>query len=89
MSASTAITTKGQITLPKAIRDKLGVKPGDRVTFREQADGKIVVEAATVDLLSLCGVIKPKVRGVTVEDMNEAIGQAVVDRFRRSAGKSR
>ena len=89
MSATAAITTKGQITLPKAIRDKLGVKPGDRVTFREQADGKIVVEAATVDLLSLCGVIKPKVRGVTVQDMNEAIGRAVVDRFKRSSGKSR
>jgi antitoxin PrlF len=89
MSTTTAITSKGQITLPKAIRDKLGVKPGDRVTFREQADGRIVVEAATVDLLSLCGVIKPKVRGVTVEDMNEAIGQAVVDRFKRSTGRSR
>jgi antitoxin PrlF len=89
MSATSAITTKGQITLPKAIRDRLGVKPGDRVTFREQVDGKIVVEAATVDLLSLCGVIKPKVRGVTVEDMNEAIGQVAVERFKRSAGKSR
>lgn len=89
MSATTAITTKGQITLPKAIRDKLGVKPGDRVTFREQADGRIVVEAATIDLLSLCGVIKPKVQGVTVEDMNEAIGQAIVGRYKRSAGKPR
>ena len=69
MSTTTSITSKGQITLPKAIRDKLGVKPGDRVTFREQTDGKIVVEAATVDLLSLCGIIKPKVRGVTIEDM--------------------
>ncbi|MEZ4298865.1 MAG: AbrB/MazE/SpoVT family DNA-binding domain-containing protein [Polyangiaceae bacterium] len=89
MSATTAITTKGQITLPKAIRDKLGVKPGDRVTFREQSDGKIVVEAATVDLLSLCGIVKPNVRGVSVEDMNDAIGQGVVGRFKRSPGKSR
>lgn len=89
MAATTSITTKGQITLPKVIRDKLGVKPGDRVTFREQADGKIVVEAAMVDLLSLCGMIKPKVRGVTIEDMNEAIGREAVDRSKRSRGKAR
>lgn len=89
MSAVSAITSRGQITLPKPIRDKLGVKPGDRVTFREQPDGTIVVEAATVDLLSLCGIIKPKVRGVTVEAMNEAMGHATVDRFKRGAGKSR
>ncbi len=89
MSTTAAITTKGQITLPKAIRDKLGVKPGDRVTFREQADGKIVVESASVDLLSLCGILKPKVRGVTVEGMNDAIGEAIVARFKRSTEKSR
>jgi hypothetical protein len=31
------------------------------------------MEPETVDLLSLCGMIKPKVRGVTVEEMNQAI----------------
>ncbi len=70
---SAAITSKSQITLPKAIRDKLGVNPGDRVAFREDAEGRIVVEAETVDVMSLCGVLKPRKRGLTVEAMNEIV----------------
>lgn len=35
-----AITTKGQVTIPKAIRDRLGLRPGDQVEFVE-ADGRI------------------------------------------------
>ena len=80
-AAAAAITTKGQITLPKYIRDKLGLKAGDRVAFRELPDGTIVVEALNVDLLDLCGVIKPRVRGVTIEDMKDAV--------RRRAAKNR
>lgn len=67
------ITSKGQITLPKAVRDRLRVGPGDRVTFLERPDGSIVVQGQTVDLLSLRGLLKPRRRGVTVEQMNQAI----------------
>jgi antitoxin PrlF len=77
---SAAITSKSQITLPKEVREKLGVKSGDRVAFREDSDGRIVVEAETVDLLSLFGVLKPRKRGVTVEDMNEAIRKRAAGR---------
>lgn len=71
--AKATLTSKGQLTLPKEIRDKLGVKTGDRVAFREQPDGSIVVEAETGDLLALRGSVKSRVRGVTVDAMNEAI----------------
>jgi AbrB family looped-hinge helix DNA binding protein len=74
------VTSKGQITLPKRIRERLGVKPGDRVSFRERADGSIVVEADTVDLLSLKGVLKPRRRGVTLEQMDEAIARGAAGR---------
>jgi AbrB family looped-hinge helix DNA binding protein len=66
------ITSKGQITLPKQIRDLLGVHPGDQVVFRTTEAG-IVVEANTIDLLSLKGILKPKVRGVTIDGMKHAI----------------
>ena len=35
------VTAKGQITIPKAVRDALGVKPGSRVDFRRNEDGRI------------------------------------------------
>jgi AbrB family looped-hinge helix DNA binding protein len=70
------LTSKGQITVPKNIRDTLGVQPGDRIAFTIQKDGTVTVTAHNVDLRSLRGSLKPNVRGVTVEAMNEAIRSA-------------
>ena len=81
MSTAT-ITSKGQITLPKKIRDRLGVQEGDRIAFRESPDGAIVIEPETVDLLSLRGCLRPRVRGVSIEDMDAAVRRAA---SRRSA----
>jgi AbrB family looped-hinge helix DNA binding protein len=77
--SSATITSKGQITVPKDIRDALGVHPGDRLAFRTREDGTVVVEAETVDLMTLRGMLKPKRKGMTLEAMNEAI--------RRTAGR--
>jgi AbrB family looped-hinge helix DNA binding protein len=73
------VTSKGQITLPKEIRDALSVHPGDRVMFWRNPPGQVVVEAETRSLMSLKGVLKGKRKGVTVEEMNEAIAQGVAD----------
>ena len=70
---STTITSKGQVTIPKAVRDELGLRAGDRIAFRILDDGTVVVEPETVDLLSLKGTLKTTRKGVSVEDMNEAI----------------
>lgn len=74
------VTTKGQITLPKEVREALGVEAGDRVAFRIQEDGRFVVEAETVDLMSLRGSVASKRRGVSIDDMSSAIR-------RRGAGR--
>jgi antitoxin PrlF len=73
--AATTVTVKGQVTIPKAIRDALGVKPGDRVVFVQQVDGRVVVEAETVDVRSLRGMLRHRGRPVTVEEMNAAIAR--------------
>ncbi len=70
------LTSKGQLTLPKSIRDLLGVGPGDRVVFWEADDGRVIIEPQTVDIRSMRGSLKPKRKGVRVEDMNEAIRHA-------------
>ena len=73
---SATLTSKGQITVPKEIRESLDLSAGDRVSFRLREDGVVELVPETVDLMTLCGIFKPKVRGVTVEDMNEAIRKA-------------
>lgn len=70
---STTVTSKGQVTIPKDIRDALGVKPGDRVLFLQRPDGRVVVEAETVDVRSLRGMLKHRGEPVTVDEMEEAI----------------
>jgi AbrB family looped-hinge helix DNA binding protein len=44
---ATTITTKGQVTIPKALRDYLGLKPGSRVAFEIDEAGRVVVRAET------------------------------------------
>jgi antitoxin PrlF len=42
----TTMTSKGQVTIPKPVRDHLGIGPGSQVAFRRAADGSIVIEKA-------------------------------------------
>jgi len=71
--AAATLTSKGQVTIPKEVRDALGLETGHRISFRLREDGIVEMEADSVDLMSLFGSIKPKVRGVTVQAMNDAI----------------
>jgi AbrB family looped-hinge helix DNA binding protein len=77
---TSTLTSKGQITLPKEIREALELEQGDRVAFRLREDGVVELVPETLDLMDLCGVFKPKVRGVTVEAMNEAVRKAAMRR---------
>ena len=74
--AAAKVTSKGQITIPKAVRDLLGVKAGDRVVFVQQPDGRVVVEGETVDVRSLRGMLKHQGKSVSVDEMNETIARA-------------
>lgn len=81
----TTVTSKGQVTIPKAIRDALGVRPGDRVRFHQREDGTVVLEPETVDVRSLRGRLAGRVRKpVSVEEMNDAIARAAAERHERS-----
>jgi AbrB family looped-hinge helix DNA binding protein len=55
LDTAAKITSKGQVTLPKAVRDALGIKEGDEVVFR--VEGKRAVLARTPKLLELAGSV--------------------------------
>ena len=76
---SSKITSRGRVTIPKPIRDALGLAPGDRVGFRISTEGRVVLEAPTMDLMSLCGKLRPKATSLTLEEMDEAITDGAND----------
>jgi AbrB family looped-hinge helix DNA binding protein len=77
---SATITSKGQITIPQEICKTLGLEAGDKVTFRLNENGIVEMQPETLDLMSLCGSLKPRVRGVTLEDMEQAIADGATQK---------
>ena len=53
---TTTLTSKGQLTLPKAIRDRLHLRVGDRLEVTLREDGVILMEPVTVDVSQLKGI---------------------------------
>ncbi len=79
------ITSKGQATIPKEVRDRLGLKPGDTVNFLIDSSGRIVLEGS-LPASALRGILKGRVRKpVTIEQMREAVHAkaAQLDRLSR------
>lgn len=72
MSAAT-LTTKGQITLPKQVRDALSLEVGDRIDFVMQPNGQYVVVPIKSSIKSLKGCVPKPKHPVTIDDMNAVI----------------
>ncbi len=65
------ITAKGQTTVPREVREKLGAGPGTRLVWHIMPNGSLIVRAKTHSLLSLQGMLKsPRGEPVPVEEMN-------------------
>jgi AbrB family looped-hinge helix DNA binding protein len=77
------LTSKGQITVPQEVRKSLGLRTGDRLAFVAREDGSWTLQTVKVDLRSLCGILRPKVKGVTLEMMEEAIQNGWARKGRR------
>lgn len=65
MSTAATLTSKGQTTIPKEIRDELGMKAGDRMTFTLLPDGSVIMRVKNRSVRDLYGVLKPKKRVAT------------------------
>ncbi len=73
-----AITVKGQATIPKAIREHLRLSPGDRVKFFVHPDGAVVL-LPKLPASALRGFLKSKRTAVTVAEINQAVVEAAAD----------
>jgi AbrB family looped-hinge helix DNA binding protein len=80
--ASATLTSKGQLTVPKSVREALGLESGDRIEFVETEKGEFRIIAATRSIQELNGKYRARrSKPVSIEEMNAAI--------RRRAARSR
>lgn len=71
------MTSKGQITVPKEVRDDLHLEAGSKVVFVKLPDGHYRLIARTGQISDLAGILHyPGMPHLTIEEMNEAIGEA-------------
>ncbi len=89
MSTAT-VTSKGQITLPKAIRESLGVERGDQIEFVEGRQGEIHIRPLKYRLEDLGGFLsRPGTRRAAVREMDDAVRDgAAKDDDRIRAGRT-
>ena len=79
------VTDKGQVTVPKAIRDKIGLVPGSRLDFTLMEDGSLKVRLLSRGTDGLFGLLhRPGQPALEIEQMEEGIAGAVDSRNRRS-----
>ena len=71
--ATATLTSKGQITIPAEVRQKMGLDAGDRVEFVEMESGVYAMKSAIDDVRSLKGLLRKPAKPVTLELMNAAI----------------
>lgn len=74
------ITSKGQVTIPLTVRQKLGLDAGHRIEFVEVSDGEFSIKPVIDDVRALKGLLTKPVKPVSIQDMRAAIR-------RRGAGK--
>ncbi|HEV2136153.1 MAG TPA: AbrB/MazE/SpoVT family DNA-binding domain-containing protein [Terracidiphilus sp.] len=75
------LSSKGQATIPKAVRERLQIKPGDRFKFFFHPDGVIILPKIPTERLK--GSVPRMARSVSNKDIDKAIEAGATARFRR------
>lgn len=83
-SYEATVTSKGQVTLPKEVRESLRLRAGDKVRFTLDDAERIVVERAELSIRDLFGILGKPRRSATLEQMDEAVRRHAVERYLRS-----
>ena len=78
------MSSKGQVTIPVAVRRKLRLHAGSKVDFIENKAGELVLKPRTGDIRALYGIVKYDGPPITIDEMDEALLDAVAEDFKRS-----
>jgi AbrB family looped-hinge helix DNA binding protein len=70
---STLVTTKGQVTIPKSIRDRFGIRPGVRIDFTVEADGIRLRKTLPSKRSGVFGCLKHELAGRSVDDLMDEL----------------
>ena len=72
--ASSTLSSKGQATIPKGIREYLNLQPGQRIDFIVDEEGRVVLRPATLHIRDLASILhREGQRPTSVEEMNRVI----------------
>lgn len=82
---TSTITSKGQTTIPKDVREHMGVSAGGKIKFIKHPDGTVYI-LPVLPMSALTALLPPPYKGrpKTIEEMDEGIAEAVAARDRRS-----
>jgi len=67
------LTSKGQVTVPKEVRERLQLKTGSRLDFIVSASGQVILKPVQSDFRSIRGIVRSARKRLSIREMNEAI----------------
>ena len=77
--ATATVTSKGRVTIPVEVRDRLGIRPGTRLEFVATDSGGFEIHPTLGSVKELKGVVPPLPQPVSVEEMDEGIAARATD----------
>ena len=83
------MTGKGQVTIPKEMRERLGLSEGGKIQFTFEDGDRVVMTRGGSKLSDLAGILGKPPRSLTLEEMDDVIEQAAIERYRRAVGRKR
>ena len=85
-TTTSTLTSKGQILIPKAMRDALGIKPRQPVHLKIEKRRIIIDREPTVD--EMCGFLQAKGKPLSKKELKKIVKQATLERYEKILKRS-
>lgn len=86
---SATLTSKGQVTIPLEVRNRLQLKAGDRIEFQIRSEGEVLLTSKRIPFEQLRGILRtPGQKPVSVREMDKGIERAIREKLKRAMRRS-